>query len=72
MAIANKLGQMFKTNRDPNKDIILVTGMAAGFAGLEGYWVFRGWRKNHGSTVLMGILGIAITFALAWLYIAFA
>jgi hypothetical protein len=45
----------------PNKDVILVTGVAAGFAGLETYWVFRGWRKNHISTVLLGLGGIAMT-----------
>lgn len=56
----------------PNKDIVLITGTAAGFTGLQSYWIFRGWRKNHGSTVLMGIIGIAITFALVWLYISFA
>lgn len=54
----------------PNKDIILVTGIAAGFAGLESYWVFRGWKKNHGSTVVLGLLGIAITVALAWSYVS--
>lgn len=52
-----------------NKNLILITGFAAGFAGLESYWVLRGWRKNHGSTVLMGLIGIAVTFGLVWLYI---
>ena len=56
----------------PNKDIIMVTGMAAGFTGLQSYWVFRGWRKNHGITVLLGIIGIAITFSLLWLYLTYA
>jgi uncharacterized membrane protein len=56
----------------PNKDIILVMGLAAGFTGLESYWIFRGWRKNHGSTVVMGILGIVITFAVVWGYITLA
>jgi hypothetical protein len=55
----------------PNKDMILVTGIAAGFIGLQSYWVFRGWRKNHGSTVLLGIIGIVITLSLAWGYMAF-
>jgi hypothetical protein len=54
----------------PNKDIILVMGLAAGFTGLESYWIFRGWQRNHGSTVLLGMIGIAITFAAAWGYIA--
>ncbi len=56
----------------PNKDIIFVAGLAAGFAGLETYWVFRGWRKNHLSTILLGIMGIGITGALVWLYVTFA
>jgi hypothetical protein len=55
-----------------NKNMILVTGFAAGFAGLEAYWVLRGWKKNHGSTVLMGLIGIAVTFALVALYLAYA
>lgn len=55
----------------PNKDIIMVTGIAAGFTGLESYWVFRGWKKNHGSTVMLGLIGIALTIALTWSYIAF-
>lgn len=52
-----------------NKDIILVTGIAAGFSGLQSYWVFRGWRKNHASTIMLGLIGIAITVSLAWGYI---
>jgi len=30
----------------PNKDMIVVTGIAAGFTGLQSYWIFRGWRKS--------------------------
>lgn len=55
-----------------HKDIVLVIGLAAGVTGLQSYWIFRGWRKNHGSTVLLGFAGIALTFAFAWLYITFA
>jgi len=55
----------------PNKDLILVTGIAAGFIGLQSYWIFRGWRKDHGSTVLLGFIGIGITLGLAWLYLRF-
>ena len=54
----------------PNKDIVLITGAAAGFAGLQSYWIFRGWRRNEGSTVIMGIIGIALTFAAVWLYVS--
>jgi len=56
----------------PNKDIIFVSGVAAGFIGLESYWVFRGWRKNHLSTILLGLLGIAITIAAALVYLNFS
>ena len=55
-----------------NKDIIIVLGTAAGFIGLETYWIFRGWCRNHLVTILLGFIGIAITLALAWLYITFA
>ena len=56
----------------PNKDVIFVTGVAAGFIGLETYWIVRGWRKNHISTILLGLAGIAITIAAAWAYMTFA
>jgi hypothetical protein len=55
----------------PNKDMIFVTGVAAGFIGLETYWVFRGWRKNHLVTIVLGLAGIAVTIAAAWLYLNF-
>ena len=56
----------------PEKDVIIVTGFAAGFIGLESYWVFRGWRKNHMVTILLGLMGIAVTVALVWSYVVFA
>lgn len=55
----------------PQKDLIILIGAAAGFIGLESYWIFRGWRKNHAITILFGIAGIAITVALVLLYITF-
>ena len=54
-----------------NKDVILVTGAAAGFAGLQAYWIFRGWRRAEGLTVVLGIIGIVIAAAFVWSYIAF-
>jgi hypothetical protein len=54
-----------------NKEIFIAYGATAGFIGLESYWVLRGWRKNHGSTVFMGILGIAATLGLLNLYLSF-
>lgn len=56
----------------PNKELVLVTGIAAGFTGLQSYWVFRGWRKDHLSTVLLGLLGILFTLGAAWLYLNFS
>ena len=54
----------------PNKTAILVTGAAAGFAGLQSYWIYRGWCRNEGSTVLLGLIGIGLTFGLVWLYMS--
>lgn len=56
----------------PNKDIIIINGIAAGFIGLESYWIFRGWRKNHIVTILLGLLGIAVTVVMVWSYMVFA
>jgi hypothetical protein len=55
-----------------NKGDLIAYGAAAGFVGLESYWVLRGWRKHHGSTVLMGIIGIVATLGLLKLYLSFA
>lgn len=54
-----------------NKGVFIAYGAAAGMIGLETYWIVRGWRRNHGSTVLMGIIGIAITLGLLALYLSF-
>ena len=53
------------------KGLFIAYGAAAGLIGLEAYWVVRGWSKNHGSTVILGILGIAITLGLLQLYLSF-
>ena len=52
------------------KGLFLAYGAAAGFIGLESYWIFRGWRKNNISTIVMGLIGIAITLGLLFLYIS--
>jgi hypothetical protein len=54
----------------PSKDVVLIVGTAAGFTGLQSYWIFRGWRKNHALTILLGLLGIALAIALVWLYLS--
>jgi len=55
----------------PNKDVIMVMGAAAGFAGLQTFWIFRGWRRDEGLTIVLGGIGIAIAAVFAWSYIAF-
>ena len=54
------------------KGLFIAYGATAGFIGLQTYWIARGWRKNHGSTVVMGIIGIAITLGLLKLYLSFS
>ena len=53
------------------KGLFMAFGAAAGIIGLESYWIVRGWRNDHGSTVFMGIIGIAITLGLIYLYMSF-
>jgi len=54
-----------------NKGLFIAYGAAAGMVGLESYWIVRGWRNNHGSTVLMGVIGIVIVLGLLYLYMSF-
>jgi hypothetical protein len=60
---------IMSTNIEP-KGLFLAYGAAAGFIGLESYWIVRGWRKNNASTIVMGLIGIAITLSLLFLYIS--
>jgi hypothetical protein len=53
----------------PRKDVVMVIGTAAGFTGLQSYWIFRGWRKNHALTIVLGLIGIAIVLGLVMLYL---
>lgn len=55
----------------PDKNTFLVLGAAAGFAGLEGYWIFRGWQRNELSTVIMGLLGLGMTVGLSYMYMSY-
>jgi len=52
--------------------LFIAYGAAAGIIGLETYWIVRGWKNNHASTILMGAIGIAITLGLLRLYMYFA
>lgn len=54
-----------------NKTLLYVIGAAAGFSGLQAYWIARGWIRNEGLTVVLGIIGIAFAVLLAWLYLGF-
>ena len=71
MGVAYAFYIMFimSTNIEP-KELFLAYGAAAGFIGLESYWIIRGWRKNHASTIVMGLIGIAITLSLLFLYVS--
>jgi hypothetical protein len=53
------------------KSIFLAYGAAAGFIGLESYWIVRGWRKNNISTIIMGITGNFMTLGILWLYLTY-
>ncbi|MFZ0468588.1 MAG: hypothetical protein WAL92_06680 [Thiogranum sp.] len=54
-----------------NKDVVLVTGGAAGFSGLQAYWVFRGWQREEGLTILLGIISIVLAGVFVWSYLDF-
>ncbi|NNJ95471.1 MAG: hypothetical protein HKP57_12040 [Halobacteria archaeon] len=61
---------IMSTDIEP-KGLFIAYGAAAGFIGLESYWIIRGWRKHHLLTILLGFIGIAITVALLGLYLSF-
>ena len=52
------------------KGLFIAYGAAAGIIGLESYWIVRGWHNNHGSTVIMGAIGILITICALVFYIS--
>ena len=52
------------------KEQFIAYGAAAGFIGLETYWIVRGWHNNHASTVIMGTIGILITVSALGLYVS--
>ena len=57
------------SNIEP-KGLFIAFGAAAGFIGLESYWMVRGWHNNHGSTVIMGAIGILITTLVLGMYMS--
>ena len=62
---------IMSTDIEP-KGLFIAYGAAAGIIGLESYWVVRGWRNNHAITIVMGLIGIAITLGLLGLYVSLA
>ena len=54
---------IMSTNIEP-KGLFIAYGAAAGFIGLESYWIIRGWRNNHLLTIMLGLIGIGITAAI--------
>ena len=54
-----------------HRGLFIAYGAAAGFIGLESYWIVRGWHNNHGSTVIMGALGILATILALGMYMSF-
>lgn len=52
------------------KGLFIAYGAAAGFIGLESYWIVRGWQNNHASTIIMGAIGILITIFVLGLYMS--
>jgi hypothetical protein len=60
---------IMSSNIEP-KGLFIAYGAAAGFIGLESYWMVRGWHNNHGSTVIMGAIGILITIVVLGMYMS--
>ena len=60
---------VMSSNIEP-KGLFIAYGAAAGIIGLESYWIVRGWHNNHGSTVIMGAIGILITICALGFYMS--
>ena len=54
-----------------NKDTLYVVGAAAGFSGVQAYWAVCGWKRKNILTVALGVIGIAVAFGHAWMYMGF-
>ena len=60
---------IMSTNIEP-KGPFIAYGAAAGFIGLQSYWIIRGWRNNHLLTIMLGFIGIALTAAILGIYLS--
>lgn len=47
----------------------IAMGAAAGFTGLESYWILRGLQAKRTGIVVMGLVGIAITLGVLYLFL---
>ncbi len=47
---------------------LIVYGAAAGFIGVEGYWIQKGRKKHCHSTIVMGVAGILLTLGVLLVY----
>lgn len=55
-----------------NANIFIAYGAAAAFVGLETYWILYGLRQKYFGTVAMGLVGVALTVGLLYLYLSIA
>lgn len=55
-----------------NANVFIAYGAAAAFVGLETYWIMYAVRKKYFGTIIMGLVGIAITLGLLYLYLSIA
>jgi len=54
-----------------NKGLFMAIGAAAGFSGLESYWILKGLKSRRVHLVIMGSVGIALTLAALYFYMSF-
>lgn len=47
----------------------IAIGAAAGFIGLESYWILKALRHNRNGIVVMGLAGIALTLGALYLFL---
>ena len=54
-----------------NTNQFISYGAAAGFVGLESYWIVKGWQRKCKSTVAMGFIGIMLTLLVLYSYLSY-
>ncbi len=53
-----------------NKGFFMAIGATAGFIGLETYWIAKGVQNKRMYQVILGLVGIAISLGLFYLYLS--